>query len=202
MDCLSGKGPWQTYNIVYNDDKDTGKVFLWYNIQRVCNVDKPLGYIGGQMKKGFTLTELLVVVIVLGVLASVAVPKFSRVLETRRTTEAENMLTSIRSEQEKRCALGQKYTVSFSRIPTASYARISDSQAKTANYIYTLSATGAAASRNTNSGNYVLKIPSYKTGVICCEGSGCEALNKNYALCGDVMIPATDECAADDTANP
>ena len=40
-------------------------------------------------KKAFTLTELLVVVIVIGVLSAVVLPKFSKVIETRKTTEAE-----------------------------------------------------------------------------------------------------------------
>ena len=38
-------------------------------------------------KKAFTLTELLVVVIVIGVLSAVVLPKFSKVIETRKTTE-------------------------------------------------------------------------------------------------------------------
>ena len=56
--------------------------------------------------KAFTLTELLVVVIVLGVLAAVAVPKFTRVLETRKTTEAEEIFAAVRTEQENRCVDG------------------------------------------------------------------------------------------------
>ena len=40
-------------------------------------------------KKAFTLTELLVVVIVIGVLSAVVLPKFSKVIETRKTTETE-----------------------------------------------------------------------------------------------------------------
>ena len=51
-------------------------------------------------KRAFTLPELLVVVIVLGTLATVAVPKFTRVLETRKTAEAENMLSAVRTDQE------------------------------------------------------------------------------------------------------
>ena len=149
------------------------------------------------MKKrlqAFTLTELLVVVIVLGILAAVAVPKFSRVLETRRTAEAEEMLSAVRMEQEKRCTLGQGYTGDFSKMSTVAYANIGNSQAKTGNYTYTLTATGVSAKRGGE--NYVLKIPSYKTGEICCEGEGCEALNKSYPSCSAVSMPEVDECAA------
>ena len=51
-------------------------------------------------KKAFTLTELLVVVIVVGVLAAVVLPKFSKVMETRKTTEAEELMAAVRTEQE------------------------------------------------------------------------------------------------------
>lgn len=147
-------------------------------------------------KRAFTLTELLVVVIVLGTLAAVAVPKFSRVLETRRTGEAEEMLSAVRTEQEKRCTLGQNYTGDFSKMTTVAYAKSSDSQGKTGNYTYTLTSTGVEASRSGK--DYVLKIPSYKTGEICCEGSGCDALNKSYPSCASLSLPAADECAAED----
>ena len=149
--------------------------------------------------KAFTLTELLVVVIVLGVLAAVAVPKFTRVLETRRTTEAENMLSAVRMEQEKRCSLGQNYTGDFGKIETVAYARTGEGQAQSANYTYALTATGASASREGK--EYVLKMPSYKSGEICCEGEGCESLNKSYRPCSEVTVEV-DECAATDVVIP
>ena len=61
-------------------------------------------------KKAFTLTELLVVVIVIGVLSAVVLPKFSKVIETRKTTEAEEMMAAVRTEQERRCSLDKNYT--------------------------------------------------------------------------------------------
>ena len=51
-------------------------------------------------KRAFTLTELLIVVIVIGVLSAVTLPKFNRVIENRKVTEAEEMMSAVRTEQE------------------------------------------------------------------------------------------------------
>ena len=150
---------------------------------------------GRRKRSAFTLTELLVVVIVLGVLAAVALPKFSRVLETRRTTEAEHVLAAVRTEQEKRCVLGQNYTGDFSNIPSVAYAKTADGRAQSGSYTYTLTETGVSANREGK--DYLLKIPSYKNGEICCEGDGCEDLNKSYPSCDEITV-SVDECAATD----
>ena len=131
--------------------------------------------------------ELLVVVIVLGVLSAVAAPKLSRVLETRKTAEAEEMLAALRTEQEKRCILGKNYTADETKLPIVAAA------ARSKNYVYSLKETGAEASR----GEYTLKMPSYKDGRLCCEGAGCVKLNKNYVACSNISVE--DECLAEDT---
>ncbi len=136
-------------------------------------------------KNAFTLTELLVVVIVLGVLAAVAVPKFSRVLETRRTTEAEQILSSLRTEQEYRCVLGKNYQTDLSAVESLASAKTSK------NYSYSLTEVGANA---TSSKGYSIQMPSYKNGVLCCEGSYCSSLNKSYPSCSSLSVPE-DECA-------
>ena len=46
-------------------------------------------------RNGFTLLELLVVVIIVGILASVAIPQFRRVTDRARETEAQNILNSV-----------------------------------------------------------------------------------------------------------
>ena len=67
-------------------------------------------------KKAFTLTELLIVVIVIGVLSAAVLPKFNKVIETRKTTEAEDLMASVRTEQEKRCALDKRYLTQMSEM--------------------------------------------------------------------------------------
>ncbi len=68
--------------------------------------------IGGKMyhKKGFTLLELIIVIIVIAILASIALPRFFRVTEKARTAEAKTMLATIRSAQVRYYAQHGLYT--------------------------------------------------------------------------------------------
>lgn len=144
-------------------------------------------------KKAFTLMELLIVVLVIGVLASVAIPKFIRVVETRRTNEAEDMLSAVRTEQEKRCIMGNSYLGEDRREELVSL----NTANKSPNYTYNLLSNGVEAQREDN---YTLKM-FYKTGTFCCEGSGCGKLNKDYPSCDSISEP-DDECVGDPPPPP
>ena len=149
-----------------------------------------------QKKKAFTLTELLVVVIVIGVLSAVVLPKFSKVMETRKTTEAEELMAAVRTEQEKRCALDQKYLSNLSAmkdiVPSAD----------TKNFLYTTTATGIEAQSKGKYG-YTLKMPSYEDGRLCCENAEeCSKLNKDYPLCSDLIARADYENGAECAGSP
>ena len=134
-------------------------------------------------KRAFTLTELLIVVIVIGVLSAVTLPKFTRVIENRKVTEAEEMMSAVRTEQERRCAMDKPYTLNF--------ANLSDvvSSSDTKNYTYSLQAEGISAT--SNKGDYTLKMLSYHNGSFCCTGADCAKLNKNYPSCDGLTFPSS-----------
>ena len=52
-------------------------------------------------RKGFTLVELAVVIIIIGILAAFAVPRFLDSVERSKAGEALNYLSAVRSAQER-----------------------------------------------------------------------------------------------------
>ncbi len=69
-------------------------------------------------RKGFTLLELIIVVIVIGILASIALPRFIRVAERARMAEAKSILDALRSSQMRYAAQWNAYTGNIALLDT------------------------------------------------------------------------------------
>ena len=70
-------------------------------------------------KKGFTLIELLVVVLILGILAAMAMPQYFKAVERSRMSEAESLLSSIASAQQRKYLQINKYAGEFTGLDVA-----------------------------------------------------------------------------------
>ena len=67
-------------------------------------------------KKGFTLIELLVVVLIIGILASIAIPQYFKVVEKARVAEAMSVISAVKSAEERYLAKGGAYTSDFTQL--------------------------------------------------------------------------------------
>jgi len=63
-----------------------------------------------ESRKGFTLVELAVVIVIIGVLAAFGVPQFLKSVERSKAGEAFNYLSAVRSAQERFVAKQGVYT--------------------------------------------------------------------------------------------
>jgi len=96
-------------------------------------------------RKGFTLIELLVVVLIIGILASIAIPQYFKVVEKSRVAEAMSLVASIKSAEERYLARGGTYTNNTADLDI-SYPQMGTSDITTKFFKATISGAGTCAS--------------------------------------------------------
>lgn len=137
---------------------------------------------------GFAVTELITVVLMLGVLSVMLLPKFTKMIDSFRVTQAERLALAIRGEQEQRCASDRKYTQNPDHLKVLPSDITKDSNTFShGDFTYTLSSGGLVVVNNVN--NYTLEVPSYTDGRLCCDN--CADLNRDYRTCADLTDTTT-----------
>jgi prepilin-type N-terminal cleavage/methylation domain-containing protein len=104
-------------------------------------------------QQGFTLVELSVVIVIIGVLAAFGVPKFKNAVERSKAAEAFNYLSALRESQERYQARQGTYAADPTNldisIPTLKYFILGTVQAGATNSLedsWTLTLTRSGSS--------------------------------------------------------
>ena len=83
------------------------------------------------MKKGFTLIEVLVVVLIIGILTSVALPQYQKAVLKSRLTQAKTMARAIAEAQEVYYSTYNRYSSRFAELDVDTPAYTSEASSDT-----------------------------------------------------------------------
>ncbi|MDD5005358.1 MAG: prepilin-type N-terminal cleavage/methylation domain-containing protein [Candidatus Omnitrophica bacterium] len=72
--------------------------------------------IKGIFKTGFTLMEIMIVIIIIGILVRLAIPRYTHTIENSRTAEALDVLGAIRNAQMRYVLDNDGYTNSLTNL--------------------------------------------------------------------------------------
>ncbi|MES2124140.1 MAG: prepilin-type N-terminal cleavage/methylation domain-containing protein [Gemmatimonadota bacterium] len=122
----------------------------------------------GSGRKGFTLIELLIVVVIIGILASIAIPKFAATKDKAKLASVKTDLRNIITGQEAYFADYATYTSSLpSTIFQASTGNTASAVANATSFTATV--TNSSISTNPKTCSVVVGAGTSTDGVITCS---------------------------------
>ena len=118
---------------------------------------------------GFTLMELLIVVVVIGILSAVALPAYRKAVEKSRVADALTTMDAVAKSEHAWYLEHSNYTDDFANLDIDLAGEIEDEQLKTSFYNYELVDTGIVAERN--NGEYLIYRDYDTNQIMCTPGS-------------------------------
>ncbi|MBR4508932.1 MAG: prepilin-type N-terminal cleavage/methylation domain-containing protein [Elusimicrobiaceae bacterium] len=165
-------------------------------------------------KKGFSLVELLAVVLILAIITMIAIPMYQRSILRSHTAEVNNLLVMVRTRQARRFAQTHEYATAFTDSAVSKIAlgpqdyEQNNGRFKTVNTDYELELrTGDAGNcvigrYKPNGGNerFALAIAYTKNGLACQDGP-----DETWSVCnslGTAVVGDIDEVCAGEAPDP
>ena len=96
----------------------------------------------GKDEKGFTLVELMIVVVIIGILASIAIPKFTALISKTKVSEAKSILRQIINLEKSFYLVNNSY-VSFVEGDDCEQIGFTQPDAVVRRFIYKFDIVGA-----------------------------------------------------------
>lgn len=138
-----------------------------------------LNKLHAKRKKGFTLLEMLVVVVIIGVMTAIAVPIYTKSMRQSRVADGLNMLDVLASAQNKYFVQHGKYAADLAALnaPVKKSAINEDFAIKTTNFTYRKEQEKSCIYATSADGSYTIAKNYKKNSRPVCSGDGCANLS-------------------------